>query len=238
VTWRSRRQVLENRRRLMSEGLIPLDHQPALPLDSLVLPEPPDAEAVPMDVVFVGGGPAGLAGAIKLAKLVREDNERGAGIGEIEIGVLEKAAAPGEHCLSGAVINPAPFRTLFPELPDDAFPFRSQVQAERVYLLTATGSLRIPTPPTMRNHGNCIASICDIVRWLAEQAEGLGVNLFTGFPAASLLVDGDAVVGVRTTPTGLERNGEPGSGYSPPTDITARVTALAEGSRGTLTQAA
>jgi electron-transferring-flavoprotein dehydrogenase len=89
----------------------------------------------------------------------------------------------------------------------------------------------------MQNHGNYIASLCEIVRWLGEKAEGLGVNMFTGFPADALLVDGDRVRGVRTTPTGLKRDGSPGPGFTPPTDITAKVTVLSEGSRGTLAQA-
>jgi electron-transferring-flavoprotein dehydrogenase len=134
-------------------------------------------------------------------------------------------------------VNPGPFRTLFPELADSDFPFRSAVTHERVYVLNHSKALRIPAPPTMQNHGNYIASISEITRWMGAQAEALGVNLFTGFPAASLLIKDDRVVGVRTTPTGLDRNGQPGSSFSPPTDLTARVVALAEGTRGTLSQA-
>jgi len=111
------------------------------------------------------------------------------------------------------------------------------VAAERVYLLTEARALRLPTPPTMRNHGHYVASLCEIVRWLGEKAEGLGVNMFTGFPADGLLVEERRVRGVRTTPSGLKRDGQPGSGYTPPTDIKAKVTVLAEGTRGALTQA-
>src|SRR5690606_4921965 len=187
--------------------------------------------------VFVGGGPAGLAGAIELARLVQRDNEAGGGIGDVEIAVLEKADELGEHCLSGAVVNPVAFRELFPELEDKDFPFRAPVRGERVYLLTEGRATRLPTPPTMRNHGNYIASISEIVRWLGEQAEGLGVNIFTGFPAGQLLVDGDRVAGIRTTPSGLDRSGQPTGSYMPPTDIVAKVTALSEGTRGLLSQA-
>lgn len=206
-------------------------------MSSLILREPLDPEAVPMDVVFVGGGPAGLAGAIELAKLVKQDAEAGGSLGEVQIAVLEKSAALGEHCLSGAVVNPVAFRELFPDIKDDDFPFRQPVTKERVYLLTKGRGLRIPTPPTMHNHGNFIGSISEIVRWLGERAESMGVNIFTGFPAASLMMDGEKVVGVRTTPTGLSRDGTPGSGYAPPTDISARVTVLSEGTRGSLAQA-
>jgi len=162
-----------------------------------------------LDVLFVGAGPAGLAGAIELARLVRRDNETGRGLGDVSIGVLEKAEALGEHSLSGAVVNPRPFRELFPELKDADFPFRAPVRREAVYLLTASGRWRLPTPPTMHNTGNYVGSLCEIVRWLGEKAEALGVNIFTGFPAAALLVEGQRVAGVRTAAAGLDREGNP-----------------------------
>ncbi len=224
----------------MSSGIrrviVPSRYQPDLPMDRLILTDAPDPEAVEMDVVFVGGGPAGLAGAIELARLVKRDQEAGGNL-SVEIAVLEKAESLGAHSLSGAVVNPIGFRELFPEMKDADFPLRAPVRGERVYVMTSDRALKIPTPPTMRNHGNYVASICEIVRWLGEKAEALGVNMFTGFPADALLVEGERVKGVRTTPSGLKRDGQPGTGYTPPTDITAKVTVLSEGTRGTLTQA-
>jgi len=212
-------------------------HQPEFPLDRFILRESPGDEAIPLDVLFVGGGPAGLAGAIRLAQRIREDNEKGGGLGEVEIGVLEKAETLGEHCLSGAVINPAPFRELFPDVAEADLPFSVPVTGERVYWLRQSGQWRIPTPPEMRNHGNWIASICEVVRWMGERAEELGVNVFTGFPADALIVQDRSVLGVRTAASGLDRDGNPGNGYMPPGDVTAKLTVLADGTRSSLAQA-
>lgn len=213
--------------------ILPSRHQRDLPLDQLIRAEPPGAEALEMDVVFVGAGPAGLSGAIELARLAKADGT----LGELNIAVLEKASGLGEHNLSGAVVNPRAFRELFPDLTDADFPFRQRVDAEAVYFLTEGAARRIPTPPTMHNKGNYSASISEMVRWLGAKAEELGVNIFTGFPVDALLVEGTAVRGVRTTPSGLDRDGTPGGDFTPPTDITARVTVLSEGTRGTLGQA-
>jgi electron-transferring-flavoprotein dehydrogenase len=198
----------------------------------IILNEKPNDEAVPLDVLFVGAGPAGLAGAIELANLVKDDDK----LKDLQIGVLEKAKGLGEHCLSGAVVNPIALRALFPELNDSDFPFRTKVTKERVYVLTPGKYMRIPTPPTMQNHGYYVASLCELVRWLGEKANALGINILTGFPVESLLTEGNKVVGVRTTAAGLNRDGTPGASYMPPTDVTAKVTVLTEGTRGTLTQ--
>ncbi|MXW68291.1 MAG: electron transfer flavoprotein-ubiquinone oxidoreductase [Gemmatimonadales bacterium] len=217
--------------------LIPASAQPPLPRGRLIVEEDPDPEAVPLDVLFVGGGPAGLAGAIRLAQLAARDRAEGGPLADLEIGVLEKSGELGEHCLSGAVVNPEAFHTLFPDLDETELPLRGRVAGDRVLLLTERGRIRLPTPPSMRNHGHHVASICEVVRWLGGQAEELGVNVFTGFPADALLVRGGQVVGVRTTPAGLDREGNPAGGYMPATDLSARVTVLAEGTRGPLSQA-
>jgi electron-transferring-flavoprotein dehydrogenase len=211
--------------------ILPSRYQSPLPSDRFILREPLGDEATPLDVLFVGGGPAGLAGAIQLAKLVKEG-----GLGEIEIGVLEKSESLGEHNLSGAVVNPRSLRELFPDLDDDALPLRTPVREDQVFLLSESAARRIPAPREMHNEGHYVASICEIVRWLGDRAEELGVNLFTGFPAESLLVEDRRVTGVRTAPGGLDREGKPGSGYMPPNDLGAQVTVLTDGTRSALAQ--
>jgi electron-transferring-flavoprotein dehydrogenase len=214
--------------------ILPARHQRPLPLEQLIRHDPPGPEAIEMDVVIVGAGPAGLACALELVRLA--GNQSGGEAPEISIAVLEKAGALGEHSLSGAVVNPRAFHELFPDVNPSELPFRQPVAGEAVYFLTEGRAQRVPTPPTMHNAGFYTASICEIVRWLGGRAEAAGVNVFAGFPVDTLLVNGNAVRGVRTTPSGLDRNRQPTGDYAEPTDVTAKVTIIAEGTRGLLSQ--
>src|SRR5437016_6191558 len=140
--------------------IVPAQYQPALPLEKLIIPDGAAGagDRMELDVLIVGAGPAGLACAIELAKLAKADGT------ELNIGVLEKAEALGEHSLSGAVVNPSAFRELFPNLKDADFAFRTPVGKEAVYLLTASGKWRLPTPPSMRNHGHSVTPVCEFVQ--------------------------------------------------------------------------
>ncbi|MFP3942115.1 MAG: 4Fe-4S dicluster domain-containing protein [Thermoanaerobaculia bacterium] len=194
----------------------------------------PERETLEMDVVFVGAGPASLAGAYHLARLIEEHNEAGHGEPiEAEIAVLEKGQEVGSHGFSGAVVDPVAFRELAPDRWEEA-PFEAPVGKDRLLWLTEKRALGLPTPPQMSNHGYSVASLGKLVKWLADLAEEKGVSVFPGFPASKVLMEGGSVVGVRTVDQGLDRNGEKKANYQPGMDLRTRCTVLGEGVRGTL----
>jgi electron-transferring-flavoprotein dehydrogenase len=189
----------------------------------------PPREAMDFDVVIVGAGPAGLAAAIRLKQVAPD----------LSVAVLEKGAEVGAHILSGAVIDPVGLDALLPEWRSDAeAPLKTPVTDDRFYWLGPAGSLRIPNfvmPPLMNNHGNFIASLGDVCRWLARQAEGLGVEVFPGFAAVETLHDPTgAVTGVATGDMGVARDGSHKPGYQRGMELRAKYTLIGEGARGSL----
>jgi electron-transferring-flavoprotein dehydrogenase len=200
---------------------------------------PTDADPIEVGVLIVGAGPAGLACAIRLGQLLAEDAEMAARLGDVPVAVLEKGKQPGSHLLSGAVVNPRGLRRLFGDRKRiDEMPFYGEVVHESVYFLTASRALRIPAPPTMRNHGNYVASLSQLGRFLAAEAEAGGATILPETPAVKLLVADGRVRGVRTGDRGRGRQGEQLSNFEPGSDVLARVTVLAEGTQGHLTGAA
>ena len=218
----------------------PADHPaPWSPSEAIQPPTDPPDERIEVGFLIVGAGPAGLAAAIRLGQLMEEEPETAERLGEVPVAVLEKGKAPGSHLLSGAVVNPRALRRLFGERKGlDELPFYGPVHGESVLFLTKRRALRIPTPPTMVNHRNYVASLSRLGRFLAEEAEALGVTVLPETAAEKLLVDGGRVVGVRTGDRGRGREGEPLGNFEPGSDITARGTILSEGTQGHLTGAA
>ncbi|NUT55612.1 MAG: electron transfer flavoprotein, partial [Thermoleophilia bacterium] len=190
-------------------------------------------------VLIVGAGPAGLACAIRLGQLLESSPETAERLGEVPVAVVEKGKGPGSHLLSGAVMDPRAIRRLFRDrLTMRDVPNYGPVHGEAVYLLSRGSTIRIPPPPTMRNHGNYVVSVSQLGRFLGEQAEAAGVAVLPETDAQKLLVADGRVHGIRTGDKGLGRDGRPVGAYEPGSDIAARVTVLAEGTQGHLTGAA
>ncbi|TMM23074.1 MAG: NAD(P)/FAD-dependent oxidoreductase, partial [Actinobacteria bacterium] len=199
-------------------------------------PSDPEDERIEVGVLIVGAGPAGLACAIRLGQLLEGAPELAERLGEVPVAVLEKGKQPGSHLLSGAVVNPRSLRTLFKgRVRTSEMPFHGRVEHEAVYFLTRGRAMRIPAPPTMRNHGNLVASLSQLGRWLAEQAEAGGATILPETAAAKLLASDARVRGVRTGDKGRGRGGEELANFEPGSDVLARVTVLAEGTQGHLT---
>ena len=207
--------------------------------EAIGVPTDPVDERIEVGFLIVGAGPAGLAAAIRLGQLIEEQPETAERLGEVPVAVLEKGKAPGSHLLSGAVVNPRGLQRLFKDRKRiEEMPFYGPVHGESVLFMTKRRAVRIPTPPTMVNHRNYVASLSQLGRWLAEEAESLGATILPETSAERLLVDGGRVVGVRTGDRGRGRAGEELGNFEPGSDVTARVTILSEGTQGHLTGAA
>lgn len=218
----------------------PVDFPPPFDSGEVIRPTvDPVEERIAVGVLIVGGGPAGLACAIRLGQLLEEHPEIRDSLGEVPVAVLEKGKQPGSHLLSGAVMNPRAIRKLFAgRLTLEDVPTYGTVEHEAVYLLTRNRALRIPPPPTMMNHGNTIVSLATLGRFLGEQAEAVGAVILPETAGERLLVDHGRVVGVRTGDKGRGRDGEPLANFEPGAEVTAKLTVLAEGTAGHLTSAA
>ena len=207
--------------------------------EAIAPPTDPDDERIEVGVAIVGAGPAGLACAIRLGQLLETAPAVAERLGEVPVAVIEKGRQAGSHLLSGAVVNPRALQRLFAGRKRiDEMPFYGPVEQESVYFLTHGSAVRIPTPPTMKNHGNQVASLSELGRWLAEEAEEAGAMILPETGATKLLVDHGRVLGIRTGDKGRGKNGEELANFEPGSDVTARVTVLAEGTQGHLTGAA
>jgi electron-transferring-flavoprotein dehydrogenase len=192
-----------------------------------------ERDTLDVDILIVGGGPAGMSAALRLAQL-----QKARGGEPLSIAVLEKAREAGAHSLSGAVLDPAALKLLIPDFKEKGAPLASEVLHDHVHFLTRGSKVTFPiTPPPLVNHGHYIISLNHFVKWLGGLVEAEGIDVFTGFPAVDVLYEGARVVGVRTGDRGIGKHGERKPGFEPGVDIRAKVTILADGVRGNLTKA-
>ncbi len=202
-----------------------------------------EREQLEVDVLFVGAGPASLAGALHLSRLLRDHNQAvasGAKVGRIlkdlTILVIEKGKEIGAHALSGAVVDPRAFDELLAGFPGQQPPYDGPVEDDAVFLLTSDDSTRLPiTPPPLANHGNYVASLGRLVKWMADLCQANEIQVYPEFPASELLFDGNRVIGARIGDKGRDKEGKPKANFEPGVDVVAKVTVLGEGPRGTLT---
>jgi len=193
---------------------------------------------MPADIVIVGGGPAGMACALRLSQLIDQHNSEhpDSPLSKENIYLLEKAREIGQHCLSGALLDPRSMRELLPGFEKEA-PIDASVSREAVYFLTPKHKFKLPiTPPPLRDHGNYVISLNRFVKWLGGKVEEAGITIFSGFAGSELLFDGRRVAGVRTDDKGVDKHNQPKSNFEPGYDLEAKVVILAEGPRGSLTK--
>ncbi|MEE2839458.1 MAG: electron transfer flavoprotein-ubiquinone oxidoreductase [Acidobacteriota bacterium] len=205
-----------------------------------------DHEQLEVDVLFVGAGPASLAGALHLSHLIRDHNEAirsgtkaGEKLEDLTLLVVEKGREIGSHALSGAVVDPRAFDELLDGVTNEPPPYDAPVDDDALYILTRKGSFRSPiTPPPLQNHGYYVASLGKLVKWMAELCETNGVEVYPEFPAVELLYEGESIVGARMGDKGIDKDGNPKANAEPGIDVRAKVTVLGEGPRGTLARQA
>ena len=190
-----------------------------------------ERESMEYDVVIVGAGPSGLSTAIRLRQIAEETGA------ELSVCVIEKGSEVGAHILSGAVLEPRALNELFPDWKERGAPLHTPVAQDKFMFLTRKSGFRMPTPPQMNNHGNYIVSLGNLCRWLAEQAEAMGVEIYPGFAAAEVLYAEDGSVrGIATGDMGIGKDGEPTANHTPGIELHAKQTVFSEGCRGSLTK--